>query len=135
MQHTQTILREAACNCLSSMGAETLSRLSVRIERCITISVRSDGIIKCPDCFQRDKIILVITLLFAAVRDEESAVRAAGVRALGVLVSAPVMEEDAGFLMDLADVASLATEDDNLGVRVKATWALASLCDTLLKRG
>lgn len=84
--------------------------------------------------FQRDKSIIVITVLFGAVRDEESSVRAASLRALGLLVCLATLEEDTGFLMDLTDVTCTASEDRNLGVRVKAAWALASLCDSLVKR-
>lgn len=77
---------------------------------------------------------MVITMLFGAVKDDESAVRAASLRALGLLVTLPVLEEDTGFLMDLIDVTCAASEDHNLGVRVKAAWAMASLCDCIVKR-
>lgn len=83
---------------------------------------------------QRDRSILIITLLFGGARDEKSGVRAAAVRALGMLVTMPSLEEDTGFLMDLADIVCLAIDDENLGVRVKACWALANLCDCLIRR-
>lgn len=60
--------------------------------------------------------------------------RAAAVRALGMLVTLPSLEEDSGFLMDLADIVCLAIDDQNLGVRVKAAWALANLCDCLIRQ-
>lgn len=84
--------------------------------------------------FQRDKSITIISALSGAVKDEESAVRAASLRALGMLVTLSTFEEDAGFLLDLTDMTCTASEDRNLGVRIKAAWALASLCDTLIKR-
>lgn len=84
--------------------------------------------------FQRQKTILIITILFGAVRDEESAVRAAGLRALGMLVTLPALEDDTGFLMDLADIVYVALDDKNLGVRVKSAWALANLCDCLSRQ-
>ncbi|EFN65522.1 HEAT repeat-containing protein 6 [Camponotus floridanus] len=59
-QTSQTILREAACDCLGSISGNVFTQLS------------------------RQKTILIITILFGAVRDEESAVRAAGLRALGI---------------------------------------------------
>jgi len=83
---------------------------------------------------QRQRIILIITILFGAVRDEESAVRAAGLRALGMLVTLSALEHDTGFLMDLADTVCSAFEDKNLGVRVKSAWALANLCDCISRR-
>ncbi|XP_020281763.1 HEAT repeat-containing protein 6 isoform X2 [Pseudomyrmex gracilis] len=106
-QVSQTILREAACDCLGSISGNVFSQLS------------------------RQKTILIITILFGAVRDEESAVRAAGLRALGMLVTLPALEDDTGFLMDLADIVCVAFDDKNLGVRVKSAWALANLCDCL----
>lgn len=84
--------------------------------------------------FQRMKIVLIVTVLLSSVKDEESAVRAASIRALGVLVTTSIMEEDDGFLLDLKEVACQAINDQNLGVRIKAVWALASLCDCLLRR-
>lgn len=77
---------------------------------------------------------MIITVLFGAVQDNESAVRAASLRSLGLLVTLPTLEEDAGFLMDLIDVTCKALQDENLGVRIKAAWAMASLCDGLVKR-
>lgn len=84
--------------------------------------------------FQRQRTVLVITILFGAVRDEESAVRAAGLRALGMLVTLSALEDDTGFLMDLADIVCLTSNDKNLGVRVKSAWALANLCDCLSRQ-
>lgn len=72
--------------------------------------------------------------MFGAVRDEESAVRAAGLRALGMLVTLSTLEDDTGFLMDLADMVCMASDDKNLGVRVKSAWALANLCDCLSRQ-
>ncbi|XP_077264129.1 HEAT repeat-containing protein 6 isoform X3 [Temnothorax americanus] len=109
-QTSQTILREAACDCLGSISGNVFTQLS------------------------RQKIILIITILFGAVRDEESAVRAAGLRALGMLVTLSALEYDTGFLMDLADTVCSAFEDKNLGVRVKSAWALANLCDCLSRQ-
>ncbi|XP_076662618.1 HEAT repeat-containing protein 6 isoform X1 [Halictus rubicundus] len=108
LQHSQTILREAACDCLGSISPIVLTQQP------------------------RQKTILIITVLFGAVHDEESAVRAAALRALGMLVTLPPLKEETGFLMDLADIICL-TADDNLGVRIKGIWALANLCDCLSK--
>lgn len=83
---------------------------------------------------QRSKSILIITVLFGAAKDDEYAVRAASLRALGLLVCLSTLEEDTGFLMDLSDVTYAGADDTNLAVRVKAVWALASLCDCLVKR-
>ncbi|KAI4481872.1 hypothetical protein M0804_009393 [Polistes exclamans] len=110
VQHEQTILREAACDCLGAIGSNMVTQLT------------------------RQHKILLITLLLGSIHDEESAVRAAGLRALGMLIRLPPFEEDTGFLMDLADVACLGLNDQSLGVRIKATWALANLCDCICRR-
>ncbi|XP_076678857.1 HEAT repeat-containing protein 6 isoform X1 [Andrena cerasifolii] len=107
LQHPQMILKEAACDCLGSINPIVFTQLS------------------------RQKTVLIITVLFGAVHDEESAVRAAGLRALGMLVTLPALKEETGFLMDLADMVCLTADDKNLGVRIKGVWALANLCDCL----
>lgn len=77
---------------------------------------------------------MIITVLFGAVRDTESAVRAAGLRSLGMLVTLPGFEEQTEFMMDLADIVCSTADDANLGVRIKGAWALANLCDRLYPR-
>ncbi|XP_031835218.2 HEAT repeat-containing protein 6 isoform X1 [Nomia melanderi] len=109
LQHSQTILREAACDCLGSISPIVFTQ------------------------FSRQKTVLIITVLFGAVHDEESAVRAAALRALGMLVTLPPLEEETGFLMDLADIICLTADDNNLGVRIKGAWALANLCNCFSK--
>lgn len=108
-QHPQTIIREAACDCLGNINSIVFAQL------------------------QRKQAILIITVLFGTVHDEESAVRAAGLRALGMLVTLPALREETGFLMDLADIVCLTADDKNLGVRIKGAWALANLCNCLSK--
>ncbi|KAI4497349.1 hypothetical protein M0802_007596 [Mischocyttarus mexicanus] len=110
VQHEQTILREAACDCLGTISFNMLTQLT------------------------RQQKILLITILLGTIHDEESAVKAAGLRALGMLIRLPPLEEDTGFLMDLADIACLGVNDQHLGVRIKATWALANLCDCITRR-
>lgn len=65
------------------------------------------------------------------MHDKESAVRAAALRALGMLVTLPALKEESGFLMDLANIVCLTADDKNLGVRIKGAWALANLCNCL----
>nr|XP_050863455.1 HEAT repeat-containing protein 6 isoform X1 [Vespula vulgaris] len=109
-QHEQTILREAACDCLGTIGSNMFTQLT------------------------RQQNVLLKTILIGSIHDDESAVRAAGLRALGMLITLPPLEEDTGFLMDLADIVCFGLDDQNLGVRIKATWALANLCDCLSRR-
>ncbi|KAK0158878.1 hypothetical protein PV328_009820 [Microctonus aethiopoides] len=108
-QSPHTNLREVACDCLGTIKNEIFSQLS------------------------SNKSIVIITKLLGAVKDEESAVRAASLRALGMLVTLPIIEENTEFIINLIDIVCLALEDDNLGVRIKAAWALANLSDCLIK--
>ncbi|XP_015177159.1 PREDICTED: HEAT repeat-containing protein 6 isoform X2 [Polistes dominula] len=110
VQHEETIVREGACDCLGAIGSNVVTQLT------------------------RQQKILLITILLGTIHDEENAVRAAGLRALGMLIGLPPFEEDTGFLMDLADVACIGLNDQNLGVRIKASWALANLCDCISRR-
>ena len=82
---------------------------------------------------QRERRIMIITILFGGTRDTESAVRAASIRALGQLITLPALEDDTGFLMDLVDAVCSLIIDDNLGVRIKAAWTLANICDCLIR--
>ncbi|XP_043469715.1 HEAT repeat-containing protein 6 isoform X2 [Leptopilina heterotoma] len=109
LQHSEAILKEVACNCLGNIGSNVFIQL------------------------KREESLLIITLLFGATRDQQSAVRAASLRTLGLLVSLPALEESIGFLMDLADITCLSLQDENLGVRIKSAWALASLCDCFIR--
>ncbi|XP_033230465.1 HEAT repeat-containing protein 6 isoform X2 [Belonocnema kinseyi] len=110
VQHSETILKEVACDCLGNIGLNVFSQ------------------------FSKEESVLIITLLFGATRDRASAVRASALRTLGILVALPALEEDAGFLMDLAEITFSTLQDSNLGVRIKAAWTLASLCDYLIRR-
>ncbi|XP_034188808.2 HEAT repeat-containing protein 6 isoform X2 [Osmia lignaria lignaria] len=106
-QHQETIIREAACDCLGSISSTAFTQLP------------------------RQRAVLIITVIFGAVHDKESAVRAAALRALGMLVTLPALKEETGFLMDLANIVCLTADDKNLGVRIKGAWALANLCNCL----
>ncbi|XP_034940246.1 HEAT repeat-containing protein 6 isoform X2 [Chelonus insularis] len=103
-------LREVACNCLGTINNQIYNQLPY------------------------DQNILIITTLFGAVRDEDSAVRAAALRSLGLLILLPSLEDDTGFVLDLANLSCTALEDENFGVRVKAAWALANVSDCLIKQ-
>ncbi|KAJ3337954.1 HEAT repeat-containing protein 6 [Gonapodya sp. JEL0774] len=63
------------------------------------------------------------------VAHEESSVRAAAARTLGVLAAAREVEQDSLFVEDLAEALITLNKDDAFGVRLKASWGLANLCD------
>ncbi|XP_063983533.1 HEAT repeat-containing protein 6 [Diachasmimorpha longicaudata] len=109
-QSSETGLREVACDCFATINNDVFTQLSL------------------------DKSIIIKTTLFGACRDPESAIRAAGLRALGMLITLPSLEEDTGFLGDLTEMVCTSLNDENLGVRVKSAWALANLTDCLIKQ-
>ncbi|XP_050301710.1 HEAT repeat-containing protein 6 [Anthonomus grandis grandis] len=104
----QAALRAVGCDCFGSIGAEIFQQ------------------------FPREKQILCVTLLFAATKDEESTVRGAAVRALALCVLYPSLRDDPGFVVDTAESVLQALKDDNLNVRIKASWSLGNLSDALV---
>ncbi|CAG9812627.1 unnamed protein product [Phaedon cochleariae] len=105
-QHS--ILRAVGCDCLGSIGSDIFEKLP------------------------RDKQILCVTLLFAFSRDSENSVKAAAIRALGMCVLYPPLRDDPGFVVDTAEAIYSTLKDENLLVRIKASWALGNLSDTLV---
>lgn len=110
LKNDNTNLREVACDCIGSINNMILAEFSL----------------------SRMKIIIIV--LIGAVRDDESAVRAASLRSLGLLITLPCLDDEINFIMDLADLVCELIYDKNLGVRIKAAWALANLTDCLIRQ-
>ncbi|KAF7272429.1 hypothetical protein GWI33_014777 [Rhynchophorus ferrugineus] len=104
----QHALRAVGCDCIGSIGPYIFQQLP------------------------RDKQILCVTLLFACARDEEHSVRGAAVRALALCVLYPSLREDPGFVVDTAESILTSLKDENLTVRIKASWSLGNLSDALV---
>ncbi|KAG5900627.1 hypothetical protein JTB14_005905 [Gonioctena quinquepunctata] len=102
------ILRAVGCDCLGSIGSDISEKLP------------------------RDKQILCITLLFSCTRDGENSVRGAAIRALGMCILYTSLREDPGFVVDTAEAIYSMLGDENLMVRVKASWSLGNLSDALV---
>ncbi|KAF2895184.1 hypothetical protein ILUMI_10984 [Ignelater luminosus] len=102
------VLRAVSCDCLGSIGPHIFEH------------------------FQRDKQIVIITLLFACSRDDENSVKAAAVRALAICVLYPSLREDSGFVVDVAETIHQTLQDENMTVRIKASWSLGNLSDALV---
>ncbi|KAJ8953878.1 hypothetical protein NQ318_019118 [Aromia moschata] len=102
------ILRAVGCDCLGSIGPHIFEQLP------------------------RNKQILCVTLLFSCTRDEENSVKGAAVRALAICVLYPSLREDPGFVVDTAESIYQTLKDENLMVRVKASWSLGNLSDALV---
>ncbi|KAI9096255.1 armadillo-type protein [Phlyctochytrium arcticum] len=72
-----------------------------------------------------------LALAIGMVQDEDNVVRASACRALGVFVGFPAVIEDILFLHDVATTLPPLVSDTNSNVRIRASWALANLCDAL----
>ncbi|XP_071446513.1 HEAT repeat-containing protein 6 [Hetaerina americana] len=104
-------MRAVGCDVLAAIGAEVFGNLT------------------------RDKQILCETLLFGSSRDEEPTVKSAALRALGIYTLFPSLREDLHFLLDTFDTLQSALGNDHGRGEVwsKASWALANLCDALVR--
>ncbi|KNC82692.1 hypothetical protein SARC_05031 [Sphaeroforma arctica JP610] len=71
--------------------------------------------------------------LLGLSQDTATQVKSSAFRALGMLVCLQRIRRDGLFLNDLAEVGRRAFEVRVLTVRLKASWALASLCDALVR--
>ncbi|XP_076835841.1 HEAT repeat-containing protein 6 [Brachyhypopomus gauderio] len=76
--------------------------------------------------------VLCITLLLGLTYSENSLVKAAAVRALGVYILFPCLREDVMFVADTANAILTALDDRSPNVRAKASWSLGNLTDTLI---
>ncbi|XP_056586118.1 HEAT repeat-containing protein 6 [Triplophysa dalaica] len=101
-------LQTSACDTLSSILPQAFSQL--------------------PDKTQ----VLCITILLGLTYSDNSLVKAAAVRALGVYILFPCLREDVMFVADTANAILTALDDRSPNVRAKAAWSLGNLTDTLI---
>ncbi|EPB90414.1 hypothetical protein HMPREF1544_02780 [Mucor circinelloides 1006PhL] len=101
-------VRAAACDCFASMSRDIFETFHYRYQR------------------------LAVTLIFSLASDTDANVRAAACRALGVFVLFPSLREDPLFFSDMLKAILLQKDDKTILVRVRASWAIANLCDALV---
>ncbi|KAJ8347719.1 hypothetical protein SKAU_G00263080 [Synaphobranchus kaupii] len=100
-------LQTSACDTLSSILPQAFNQL--------------------PDKSQ----VLCLTVLLGLTYSENSLVKAAAVRALGVYILFPSLREDVMFVADTANAILTSLDDRSPNVRAKASWSLGNLTDTL----
>lgn len=100
LEDVTQFIRAGACDCISAIGRAPFAELPV---------------------WKRNHLL---ALLLGLNADEVVAVKAAASRALGILVLHPCARDDALFMTDLAEAVIVSSADDDLAVRVRATWAL-----------
>jgi hypothetical protein len=98
----------ATIDCLSSLGPKLFEKLPI------------------------DKHALVVTSVFQLASASDNAVKAAAVRAVGVFVKYPCTFTDVTFLLDSCDCVVGCMSEAALAVRLKASWSLGNLTDSLL---
>ncbi|CAG8564763.1 9383_t:CDS:10 [Ambispora gerdemannii] len=79
-----------------------------------------------------DRAMYSITLLLRMVQDESPNVRASACRTLGVFILFPCLSEDTIFATDMALSIIQNISDATLLVRIRSSWALGNLCDSLV---
>ncbi|CAG8513418.1 4626_t:CDS:10, partial [Ambispora leptoticha] len=101
-------IRALTCDCLSHISSSIFSELPT------------------------DRAMYSITLLLRMVQDESPNVRASACRALGVFILFPCLSEDTIFATDMALSVIQNISDTTLLVRIRSSWALGNLCDSLV---
>ncbi|TPX31307.1 hypothetical protein SmJEL517_g05339 [Synchytrium microbalum] len=75
----------------------------------------------------------LVTIVLGMMNGEEDVnVRIAACRTAGVFVTFPILQQDALFMMDVAMTLKPNVSDQGVGVRSKASWALANMTDALV---
>ncbi|KAF8969068.1 HEAT repeat-containing protein 6 [Entomortierella lignicola] len=106
-------IKALGCDCISSLSSDAFSGLPSRLE------------------------MLIMSLVLGTALDEHPVARAAACRAIGVFILFPALREDNTHVVDMASTVLDLCQDPNLNVRVRASWAVGNLCDSLvlLKEG
>lgn len=113
---SQVVLQTETCNCLAAMGPDIWDTLpSDRKLLCITLLL---GLARARETEET-----------STTRDDDTSVRVAAIRSLGVICGYPSLREDLLFLMDVGDVTLEALKDPV--IRIRASWTLSNLAETL----
>jgi hypothetical protein len=73
-----------------------------------------------------------MSLVLGTAVDENATARAAACRAIGVFILFPSLREDCTLIVDMANTVLDLCRDPNLTVRVRASWAVGNLSDSLV---
>uniref|UniRef100_A0A8K9UWJ6 HEAT repeat-containing protein 6 n=1 Tax=Oncorhynchus mykiss TaxID=8022 RepID=A0A8K9UWJ6_ONCMY len=106
--HQHPTLQTSACDTLSSILPQAFTQLPEKSQ------------------------VLCVTVLLGLTYSDNSLVKAAAVRALGVYILFPCLREDVMFVADTANAILTALDDRSPNVRSKAAWSLGNLTDTLI---
>ncbi|KAF9537656.1 HEAT repeat-containing protein 6 [Mortierella hygrophila] len=76
--------------------------------------------------------VLIMSLILGTAMDENATARAAACRAIGMFILFPSLREDCTLIVDMANTVLDLCRDPNLNVRVRASWAVGNLSDSLV---
>ncbi|XP_076024992.1 HEAT repeat-containing protein 6 [Genypterus blacodes] len=76
--------------------------------------------------------LMCVTVLLGLNYSENTMVKMAAVRGLGLYIMFPCLTEDVMFMADTANTVLSTLKDSSPNVRIKACWALANLTDALV---
>ncbi|KAF9899990.1 HEAT repeat-containing protein 6 [Linnemannia zychae] len=96
------------CDCISHISPDAFNGLPKRLE------------------------VLIMSLVLGTAMDENAAARAAACRAIGVFILFPSLREDCKSIVDMANTVLDLCRDSNLSVRIRASWAVGNLSDSLV---
>lgn len=126
--HTEnSTLKSICCDSLSNIGVYVFEKLPVCFKNFLFFLKTNHLFI-----FQRDKQIVLISLLSGSSYDEENSIRAASIRALAVFAVFPSLRDDICYVENCIDSVLRGLTDGNLEVLIKGSWALAKISDVLM---
>ena len=79
-----------------------------------------------------EKQMFLISILTGCGCDEDSTIKASAIRALAVYAVFPTLRDDLCFIENITEAVLRIMKDNNLLVRVKASWSLGNIVDALL---
>ncbi|KAF9365218.1 HEAT repeat-containing protein 6 [Mortierella sp. NVP85] len=101
-------IKALGCDCISNLPAAVFNCLPNRLE------------------------MVIMSLVLGTALDDHATARAAACRTIGVFILFPSLREDSTHLADMASTVLDLCQDSNMNVRVRASWAVGNLCDTLV---
>ncbi|KAG0078881.1 HEAT repeat-containing protein 6 [Podila epicladia] len=76
--------------------------------------------------------MLILSLVLGTVQDEAPVTRSSACRAIGVFILFPFLREDSAHVLDMSSAVLDLCHDPSMAVRVRASWAVGNLCDSLV---
>ncbi|KAF9307420.1 HEAT repeat-containing protein 6 [Mortierella antarctica] len=76
--------------------------------------------------------MLILSLVLGTVQDEAPLTRSSACRAIGVFILFPFLRENSTHVLDMASAVLDLCHDPSMAVRVRASWAVGNLCDSLV---